>query len=320
MPKISVIIPAYNASSTINSTIQSVLLQSFSDFELIVIDDGSTDMTAEIVRDIKDSRIKLFSDRNCGLSVARNRGIEQAVGEYLAFLDADDLWTEDKLEKQLMVLEANPKAGVAYSWTSYIDEEDNLLYNCYPTSFQGNVLGKLLLTNFLHNGSNPLIRSSAVQSVGKFDPELKSGEDWDYYLRLAASYSFVVVPEYQILYRKTSTNMSSNVDRIRQSSYTVLEQAYQTAPGNLKHLYNQSLSILHLYCSELHLSNSKINPQELDRVRENLWLSIYLQPKSLLNIDTQRVLLKFCLKRFLPDSNFHDLAKRVLSKFKTLSS
>ena len=320
MPKISVIIPAYNVSSTIKSTVQSVLKQSFSDFELIVIDDGSTDNTKEIVRDIKDSRIKLFSYYNGGLSVARNRGLKQATGEYIAFLDADDLWTEDKLEKQLAVLQANPKAGVAYSWTRYIDEQGNMLYDCNPIAFEGNVLGQLLLTNFLHNGSNPLICSQAVKLVGEFDPKLKSSEDWDYYLRLAAHYSFMVVPEYQILYRKTSTNLSSNVERMRQTSCIVLERAYQKAPQSLQYLRNQSLSVLHLYCAELYLSNSKVNHKALRKVGNNLWLSIYLQPKRLFNIDTQRILLKFWLRKFLPMSNLYVLLKKVLLKFQTRSS
>ena len=300
MPKISIIIPAYNAESTIKSTIESVQKQSFSDFELIIINDGSTDRTLEIVQEIKDSRIKLFCYRNGGLSIARNRGIKQATGDYIAFLDADDLWTKDKLEKQLAVLEANPSAGVAYSQTSYIDEQGNFLYNCNPVSFENNVLGELLLTNFLQNGSNPLIRRQAIKKVGEFDLALKSSEDWDYYLRLAIHYPFCVVPEYQILYRKTSTNMSSNVELMKQTSYIVLERTYQNAPQNLQYLRSQSFSILHLYCAELYLQKSKVNPDDIHQVASNLWQSIRLQPRSLLNINTQRILVKFLLWRFLP--------------------
>ncbi|MGL4881058.1 MAG: glycosyltransferase family 2 protein [Waterburya sp.] len=300
MPKISVIIPAYNAEKTISRTIESVQKQTFGDFELIIINDGSIDRTAEIVQNIKDLRLKLFSYENGGVSVARNRGIHNASGDYLAFLDADDLWTNDKLEKQLAALEANPEAGVAYSLTSYIDEQDNLLYRCNPVSFEGNVLKQLLLTNFLINGSNPLIRQQAIKSIGKFDPSLKSSEDWDYYLRLAASYPFVSVPKYQILYRKSSTNMSSNVERMKKTSCIVLERAYQNAPPNMQYLGNQSFSILYLYCAELYLYNSQINRQDINKVGENLWLSIRLRPHSLLEINTQRLLIKFLLIKLLP--------------------
>ena len=305
MPNVSVIIPAYNAESTIRSTIVSVVSQTYTNYEIIVINDGSTDRTAKIVKTIKDDRIKLFNYQNGGLPTARNRGMRQATGEYIAFLDADDLWTEDKLEKQLAMLEANPEAGVAYSRTSCIDWQGNLLYNCDPISFTGNVFEKLLLTNFLQNGSNPLIRKVAVEAVGEFDPSLKSCEDWDYYLRLAARYPFAIVPEYQIFYRQTLGNMSSNVGKMKQYSYIVLERAYQKVPQSLRCLRSQSLSILHLYCAELYLRNSKFKVEDLRQVGVNLWSSIRLHPPSLFNINTLRMLFKLLLAKILPRQLTH---------------
>ena len=110
MPKISVVVPAYNSQNTICETITSVLQQSFSDFELIVINDGSTDRTLELLSDVKDARLKVYSYPNGGLPAARNRGIIRATGEFLSFIDADDLWTSDKLELQLQALQENPKS------------------------------------------------------------------------------------------------------------------------------------------------------------------------------------------------------------------
>lgn len=301
MPIISVIIPAYNVESTIAQTIDSVLKQTFNDFEVIVIDDGSTDRTVEIVRAINDPRISIFSYRNGGLPVARNRGIGRAKGEYLAFLDADDLWTVDKLAKQHAALVANPEAGVAYSQTCYIDRQGKFLYNCHPIAFAGNVLEQLLLTNFLSNGSNPLIRRRAIEAVGEFDPNLKSSEDWDYYLRLAAKYTFVVVPEYQILYRQGASNMSRNVETMKQTGYIVLNRAYQAAP-TLASLRPQSFSIFHLYCAELHLRNSQFKPDSLPKVATDLWLAIRLYPRNLLKTDTQRILVKYLLKQMMPQN------------------
>ena len=115
MPTISVVIPAYNAEHTILDTIKSVQQQTFSDYEIIVINDGSEDRTLELVEQVEDSRVKVFSYSNGGLSTARNRGIARATGEYITFLDADDLWTPDKLEAQLAALQKHPEAGVAYS-------------------------------------------------------------------------------------------------------------------------------------------------------------------------------------------------------------
>lgn len=135
MPTISVIVPAYNAEKTILKTIESVLKQTFTDFELIIINDGSNDSTLNIVNSINDDRIKVFSYANSGVCVSRNRGIEQAQGEYISFLDADDLWTTDKLELQLKALQENPQTAIAYSWTDYIDENGKFLYPGSHASF-----------------------------------------------------------------------------------------------------------------------------------------------------------------------------------------
>ena len=299
MPKISVIIPAYNAEKTIAETIKSTQNQTFKDFDLLVINDGSTDKTVDVVESIKDSRLRLFSFPNSGVSVARNRGIDLATGEYIAFLDADDLWTNDKLERQLLALKTTPEAGIAYSRTYYIDEGGNFLHKCGSVSFEGNVFKHLLISNFLINGSNPLIRQQAIKAVGKFDSFLNYGEDWDYYLRLAALYPFVVVPKYQVLYRKTSFNSSSNVEKMKQACLTVLERTYKDAPSNLQHFRNQSLNVLYLYCADLHFYNSHNNPQEIDKVGENLLISIRLRLTSLLKPNTQRLLIKFILRKLI---------------------
>ena len=155
---ISVIIPVFNGEQTIEETINSILDQTFQDIEIIIINDGSTDATLEIVENISDSRIKIFSYPNAGLSASRNRGIDRAKGEYISFIDADDLWTPDKLELQWQALQKNPQAAVAYSWTDYIDESSKFIKSGRRITINGDAFSKLLITNFLENGSNPLIR------------------------------------------------------------------------------------------------------------------------------------------------------------------
>src|SRR4028118_1589922 len=159
MPLISVIIPVYNGEKTIRETIESILNQTFTDFELIVINDGSQDATLEIVECIQDSRLKVFSYPNAGQAASRNQGISHACGRYISFIDADDLWAPDKLEAQLKALQANPQAAVAYSWTKCIDELGQFSRRGSHISATGNVYGKLLLIDFIENGSNPLIRA-----------------------------------------------------------------------------------------------------------------------------------------------------------------
>ncbi|MCJ8279468.1 MAG: glycosyltransferase family 2 protein, partial [Rivularia sp. ALOHA_DT_140] len=138
MATISVIIPTYNSQDTILETIESVQNQTFSDFEIVVINDGSTDLTLEILNAIKDERIQIYSYENGGVSLARNRGISHAKGEYIAFMDADDLWTADKLELQLIALQNNSQAALAYSWTYIMSEDGKQAHKCAPVIIEGN--------------------------------------------------------------------------------------------------------------------------------------------------------------------------------------
>ncbi|BAY12821.1 glycosyl transferase family protein [Calothrix sp. NIES-2098] len=247
MVSISVIIPVYNGEKTIQETIESVLNQTFSDFEIIVINDGSEDSTLEIVKSFTDHRIRIFSYANAGLAVSRNRGLSHAVGKYISFIDADDLWTKSKLESQLKRLQDNPSADVAYSWTNYIDEQGNFLTQGAHLTFNGNVYEKLLMGNFLENGSNPLINKQALIEVGGFDTSLKSAEDWDLWLRLAIRYLFVGVSSPQILYRVSATSMSTNLLRMENACLQVMERAFSQAPESIQKLKSQSITHLYRY-------------------------------------------------------------------------
>ena len=257
MVTISIIIPAYNSESTIAETIQSVQNQTFSDWEMLIIDDGSTDQTVAKVNKISDQRISIFSYQNAGVAVARNRGLSLAKGNFIAFLDADDLWTSDKLEEQLIALQKNDKAGVSYSWT--IDFEDgvaNSFSRRKPIFFSGDVYSDLLIYNFLANGSNPLIRRNAIESIGKFDPMCVPAEDWDFYLRLAKQWPFVVVPKHQILYRQSTQSGSSNVSAMEKGSLLTIQKTYQSVPLVLQGLKNKSLALLYEYCAQRYLQCS----------------------------------------------------------------
>ncbi|MBC6434705.1 glycosyltransferase [Nostoc sp. HG1] len=255
LPKISVIIPAYNCEKTIKYTIESVLNQTFSDIELIIINDGSQDSTREVIAEIQDSRIKVFSYPNAGGNVSRNRGLHLAVGEFVSFLDADDLWTPDKLHSQLKALQENITAKVAYSWTDYIDENGEFILSGKRVNLNGNVYESLLLNNFLENGSNPLICRTSLIKLGSFDESLSAAQDWDMWLRLASKFDFICVPSVQILYRVSANSVSSNLVRQEKSCLQVLERAYKErsflrdapARSTLKHNWNISLANLYKY-------------------------------------------------------------------------
>ncbi|MDX2098611.1 MAG: glycosyltransferase [Leptolyngbyaceae cyanobacterium bins.59] len=280
MPTVSIIVPVFNGEKYLKSTIESVLIQTFSDFEIIVINDGSTDRSLEVLSTIKDSRIQIFTYENAGVSVSRNRGIAIASGEYISFLDADDLWTSNKLENQLAALKNNPDAAVVYSWTDYIDQDEKFLYPGSHCSKTGNIHQDLLVQNFIENGSNILLKKQTLLSVGDFDPALVPAEDWDLCLRLAAHHLFTVVPQPQILYRISPSSASANVMRQEVSTLKVLEKhcsLYQI-PSDVR---IKSLANLYRYLTFRCLETASN--------RQGHWLALYYfnkwlsyDPKSLI--------------------------------------
>jgi glycosyltransferase involved in cell wall biosynthesis len=318
MTTISVVIPAYNAERTILETIKSVQQQSFQDFELIVINDGSTDSTLTILSTVKDSRLNVFSYENGGLSVARNRGISRATSEFVAFLDADDLWTSDKLELQLEVLQQNPRAGLAYSWTYFMDEQKQTVHLDRPLYFEGNVHADLLVWNFLAHGSNPLIRRDAINSVGEFNPAVSGAADWDYWLRIAEKWEFAVVRKPQIFYRLSSTSMSSRVEFMERCQLDVLEQAFGRITGNLKSLKKQSIANVYQYSAQLYISRSS-NTEGLQKAFRKLFDAIQLYPPVLLQRKTQKLILKLLLLSILPPQLAPVLLERI-SKAKAVKA
>jgi glycosyltransferase involved in cell wall biosynthesis len=315
MPLISVIIPVYNGEKTIQETIESVLNQTLTDFELLVINDGSEDSTLEIVERIQDSRLKVFSYPNAGQATSRNRGIALASGEYISFIDADDLWTPDKLEAQLKVLQDNPQAAVAYSWTKCIDEFGQLSRRGSHISVTGDVYGQLLLIDFIENGSNPLIRAWALKEVGSFDESLSAAEDWDMWLRLAAYYSFVCVPSPQILYRQSANSWSANVLRQGAGSLQVMERAFNQAPESLQYLKQKSLANIYKGLTFKMLEGTPERWRGFKSL-QLLWNSVKNDPALLRSRVILKVLFKIAVVTLLPPQQ----AQALLTKAKGLAN
>ncbi len=299
MPKISIIIPVYNGEKTIQETIQSVLKQTLSDFELIVVNDGSQDSTMEIVENLTDSRIKVLSYTNAGQATSRNRGFSHSIGEFIAFLDADDLWLPDKLDSQLKALQTNPEAGVAYSWTDYIDESGRFLRPGSHIDVSGDVYNNLLVTNFLENGSNPLIRRQALAEVGGFEGLFTPAEDWDMWLRLAARYQFVCVPVTQVLYRVSTNSNSSNVSKLEHGALQVINRAFTQAPPSLKYLKKPSKANLYKYLTFKSLEGNPGKCQSL-RALKFILNTVSNQPSLLYKKIIWKVLLKIAIAFLLP--------------------
>ncbi|OKH33363.1 glycosyl transferase family A [[Phormidium ambiguum] IAM M-71] len=313
MPVISVIIPVCNGEKTIKETVDSVINQTFSDFELIIINDGSTDKTLEIISQIKDDRLTVSSYPNAGLSASRNRGIYLAKGEYISFIDADDLWTPDKLESQLKALQENPEAAVAYSWTDCIDESGKFLGKGSYLSFSGDIRANLLLHNFIDSGSNVLIRTEALKKVGNFDESRKSCEDWDMWLRLASEYSFVVVSKPQILYRMSATSMSVNFLRMEAESMEVIDRTCDRNPTYFSPLKRLSKGNIYKYLLFRSLKSSP-NQQNSLISGKFLWQSLRYDADLLRTKVIGKILLRIITQFFLPSK----IAEGYITQFKRL--
>jgi glycosyltransferase involved in cell wall biosynthesis len=249
MPKISIIIPAYNAMNYLPETMASVFNQTFDDFEVVVVNDGSTDETEKWASQIKDVRVKLVSQANLGLAGARNTGIRESQGEYLAFLDADDVWESTKLAKQAQVLDTYPEVGLVYTWVTYVDQQQKSTGRTVNYQFEGNVWSELIQRNLIECGSVAVVRRSCLERVGLFDEQLSSlnvGEDWDMWLRIAAQYDFKVVKEPLVYYRQLAGSASKNWELVAKSLRAVIEKAFNDAPLELLTLRNKSYGNAHV--------------------------------------------------------------------------
>jgi glycosyltransferase involved in cell wall biosynthesis len=227
VPEVSVIIPAYNASRTIGATIESVLAQTFTDFELLVIDDGSQDDTADVVSAVEDARVNCVRTENGGVSVARNRGLDMASGAYVAFLDADDAWRPTKLERQHRALSDSRDAGLCFAATEHTDDD------LRPTAMhhapqRADYSEALLLEGNIISGSasSVMARRAAIDQAGRFDPTLTLCADWDMWLRMSVVAGFLGLDEPLVLYRSIPGTMSGDPKVLERDTFALLDKFY----------------------------------------------------------------------------------------------
>ncbi|HLF30780.1 MAG TPA: glycosyltransferase family 2 protein [Xanthomonadales bacterium] len=231
-PRVSVVVTTFNAALFIEATLDSVLRQTFVDFEIIVVDDGSTDGTASAVRRVMDSdpRCHMIIQDNRGPSAARNRGIAEASGELIAFLDHDDVWHADKLAMQVAFLDLQPDAGVATCFSAVIDEHGGCLGWRLGGHAAGNVYTELLEWDMVSGGSVVVVRRRALLMIGPFDETLRFREDWDMWIRLARRVSFATVPRALVGYTRRPRNSSREYEQMAREGALVLQKARADDP------------------------------------------------------------------------------------------
>ena len=222
---VSAIIPAYNASATLQRTLRSIANQTYENIEILIVDDGSTDDTADIARSFcaAHPRAKFIQQRNAGVAKARNTGIEHARGEWIAPVDADDVWQPTKIERQIeAALNAPEMPGFVYCWFHVIDEADQVIGSSEAYHVRGHAVDPLLYFNFVGNGSSLLIRRDAAVNAGGYEERLagrglQGCEDFALQLSLARDYPIEVAPQFLVGYRLMPGSMSQNRERMYRS-------------------------------------------------------------------------------------------------------
>ena len=282
---VTIVLPAYNASEYLTETINSVLSQTYADFELLVIDDGSTDNTRDIVNDFcqRDSRIRLISQKNQGVSVARNNGIKMARGEYIAFLDSDDLWVPDKLAKHVEHLTANPKLGLSFARVEFITF-DGKSTGKYSNPRMVDISAKdLYEENAAVTPSNAVISRAALEQVGGFDGELSGAADAELFLRLKChGWEVEGINEVLVLYRTSLGGMSSQLYKMEEDWNRLSKKAQVYAPELIQHHYKQARAMLLRYLARRTLRlelSAKLGINFMNRALKSEWTLILREPR-----------------------------------------
>ena len=213
-PKVSVVIAAYNYAKYLPYALNSILDQTYQDYELIVVNDGSTDNTQDVLTPyLRHPKVRCYHKPNGGQANAENFGIRQSQGPYVAFLDADDCWSPDKLARQIPILEQSPNIGVVYSDARMIGPSGEDIPFIPPARFRGHILRHLFGDNFIPFSSS-VVRRELLDRHGLFDESLRMSTDYDLWLRLSITTEFDYVPAPLMAYRLGHGQMTSDIQSL----------------------------------------------------------------------------------------------------------
>lgn len=238
MPKVSVIIPTYNTAKYINFAIESVLNQTYTDYEIIVVDDGSTDNTKEVLKRYW-GKIRYFYQQNQGVSYARNLAINHAKGRYIALLDSDDEWLPDRLSEGVSILDNRKEVGLVHSDYTVITEDGNILQqyninNKKNLKYVSGDISKYILFRKAHiNCLTVIFRKSCIESVGNFDINLSKlgAEDRDLWYRISRVYKIYYINKSLALCRARPNSMSSNTKNMMKARCYIINKYYPHKKG-----------------------------------------------------------------------------------------
>lgn len=325
MKKVSVIIPVYKVEKYIAATVESVLKQTYTNFELIIVDDGSPDRSIEICQRFKDPRIKIIRQENQGVCAARNTGIRNSQGECIAFLDGDDLWLKEKLEKHIEHLESLPEVGISFSRSAFIDEAGELTGTYLMPKLKEITPAHLLLENVVGNGSAAVIRKEVIEAIRfskknhgvwkdyYFDEDLHHLEDGEFWLRIAiqTDWLFEGISAALTLYRVNPEGASTNLLKQFESLEQVIEKTRSYAPELIANWEKpaKAYNLRILARSAIRLRAGAMAMQLIHRALATYWRIILEEPRR-----TVMTLIVAYVIYFLPRSLYCQV-ENLISKF-----
>ncbi|MBA3691926.1 MAG: glycosyltransferase family 2 protein [Acidobacteria bacterium] len=289
MQKVSVVIPTYNYAHFIAEAVESVLAQTFPIFEIIVVDDGSSDNTEEIIVKFGD-KVKYIKQNNGGVGLARNTGVKNSGGEFIAFLDADDIWFPQKIEHQIQLFQTDDKIGLITTGMREFYQKGKTVH-IYSDGKNGWCAESLLLLEpvVVGPGSTTLVKREVFEQIGGFDEtkELHPWEDWEFCYRVAREFRLAFLPEILVEYRNHGGNGHLQIPRFERAMNLAFEKIFNDNALEIQKLKGQSYGNLHKI-----LAGSYFQNRHYGKFIKHSLKSVWLMPKNISHF------LAFPLRRF----------------------
>ena len=229
-PLVSIVIPTYNREDFIEEAVDSVISQTYKNWELFIVDDGSTDNTEGVVKKyLTDSRVSYHKKENGGQSSGRNFGYKISSGEFIAFLDSDNYWHAERLEKSVNAANDNPDCGVIYADNITVDEQGNEMHRDIMRRYSGDITAKLMYDNFVTINTS-MIKRECIEVMGLLDESFRRAPDYEFWLRLSTKYKFYYLPEFVAYYREFPGQISADKYGRFEANRNILEHFFKAYP------------------------------------------------------------------------------------------
>jgi len=277
-PLVSVVLPTYNYARFLPESVGSVLSQTYTHYEVIVVDDGSTDNTKDVLNPFMQKIRYIKLEQNKGLPVARNTGIQSARGKYVAFIDADDLWLPEKLQTDIEYFETHPEVSMVYSKHINIDEKGRVVNGSVKKQLpSGNVFTQLFSEQNFVIASSVVVRKNVFETTGLFDEQLFNCQDWDLWLRIAFHFQVAGINKPLVKYRHNPHSLSKNRNNVLKYQKIVIDKIYNKFKDKENGI-NEKLYKKRLASHYAKVGRYYLRTEDKNRANENFGLSLKNAP------------------------------------------